>query len=40
MAVQVRRPTVVGYYAKHYERLKALIEGAFNRLKGEQTISK
>ena len=30
----------VGYYAKHYEQLKALIEGAFGRLKGAQTISK
>jgi len=24
----------VGYYAKHYEQLKALVEGAFGRLKG------
>jgi 2-oxoglutarate dehydrogenase E1 component len=30
----------VGYYAKHYEQLKSLIEGAFGRLKGAQTISK
>jgi 2-oxoglutarate dehydrogenase E1 component len=30
----------VGYYAKHYEQLKALLEGAFGRLKGAQTISK
>ena len=27
----------VGYYAKHYEQLKALIEGAFGRLKGAVT---
>jgi 2-oxoglutarate dehydrogenase E1 component len=27
----------VGYYAKHYEQLKALIEGAFGRLKGAIT---
>ncbi|HKR43882.1 MAG TPA: 2-oxoglutarate dehydrogenase E1 component, partial [Paraburkholderia sp.] len=26
----------VGYYAKHYEQQKALIEGAFGRLKGAQ----
>jgi len=24
----------VGYYAKHYEQQKALVEGAFGRLKG------
>ena len=30
----------VGYYAKHYEQLKALLEGAVGRLKGAQTISK
>jgi 2-oxoglutarate dehydrogenase E1 component len=28
----------VGYYAKHYEQQKALIEGAFGRLKGVQLI--
>jgi 2-oxoglutarate dehydrogenase E1 component len=27
----------VGYYAKHYEQLKALVEGAFGRLKGAVT---
>ncbi len=27
----------VGYYAKHYEQQKALIEGAFGRLKGAMT---
>ncbi len=30
----------VGYYAKHYEQQKALVEGAFGRLKGAQTIAK
>jgi 2-oxoglutarate dehydrogenase E1 component len=28
----------VGYYAKHYEQQKALIEGAFGRLKGVQLV--
>jgi 2-oxoglutarate dehydrogenase E1 component len=30
----------VGYYAKHYEQQKALVEGAFGRLKGAQVIAK
>jgi 2-oxoglutarate dehydrogenase E1 component len=30
----------VGYYAKHYEQQKVLIEGAFGRLKGAQVIAK
>jgi 2-oxoglutarate dehydrogenase E1 component len=30
----------VGYYAKHYEQQKALVEGAFGRLKGAQIIAK
>jgi 2-oxoglutarate dehydrogenase E1 component len=30
----------VGYYAKHYEQQKALIEGAFGRLKGAQIVTK
>ncbi|CCD40452.1 2-oxoglutarate dehydrogenase E1 component [Candidatus Paraburkholderia kirkii UZHbot1] len=30
----------VGYYAKHYEQQKALVEGAFGLLKGAQVIAK
>lgn len=30
----------VGYYAKHYEQQKVLVEGAFGRLKGAQVIAK